>query len=522
MQAFLSRIKPYWAAIILSVAAVVLAPSYWAAFNSPAAGTYHDDSVYLITAKSLAEGRGYLIESTVKPIVQTKYPVLFPALLSLVWKLSPAFPANLLLLKLVPFTASLVWLGLSFLLLKAQTSNAVFAAAAVALTAASPHTIFLSTNLLSETLFAALASGSILLLIRNQQRASMARVILAAVLAAAAFHTRTIGFCLVMAGMASLLWERRFRQLVWFGLVAGSLAAPWLIWQAIHRGPVDPYLSQENYYGAYNVVANFLWPEKMQIVLTNLLHLVLSPGRIFEMAWGWLLGILAVAPLLRALFRRELGLPVQTFLGFSLLVILLWVWPSHRFLIPILPLLLLAIWVGTPVRYRPACFVLCLLAGGWSASASLSRSNTARESGLWYPSPVAPTAWKSFQQQLDWIRRNTAPTAVIQANVDPTVFLYTGRHAIRGSHRNAHLAGYLDQPNALGSAEEFHQSLLRSGVTYVIDAPWSWFLESEMFTKLIEADRKAHPESWAILYQAADPLYKIYGFSAAGPGASAR
>ena len=65
-----------WILPILVIA--ILSPSYWVALHTPAAGIYHDDSIYLITARTMAEGRGYWIESIPTPIAQTKYPVLFP------------------------------------------------------------------------------------------------------------------------------------------------------------------------------------------------------------------------------------------------------------------------------------------------------------------------------------------------------------------------------------------------------------------------------------------------------------
>jgi hypothetical protein len=86
--------KGYAAATLLLAAATILAPSYWASLKTPAAGIYHDDAIYILTARTLAEGRGYSIDSLPTPIAQTKYPILFPALLAVVWKLMPDFPAN--------------------------------------------------------------------------------------------------------------------------------------------------------------------------------------------------------------------------------------------------------------------------------------------------------------------------------------------------------------------------------------------------------------------------------------------
>src|SRR5580765_4929334 len=70
-------------------ALLFIAWAYWTALHAPAVGMFHDDGVYLVTAKSLATGHGYRIVSLPGEIAQTKYPILFPALLAAVWKVSP-------------------------------------------------------------------------------------------------------------------------------------------------------------------------------------------------------------------------------------------------------------------------------------------------------------------------------------------------------------------------------------------------------------------------------------------------
>jgi hypothetical protein len=57
----------------------ILFPAYWIAFRVPAVGINHDDGIYLVTAKALAEGEGYRIISLPMDPPQTKYPILFPA-----------------------------------------------------------------------------------------------------------------------------------------------------------------------------------------------------------------------------------------------------------------------------------------------------------------------------------------------------------------------------------------------------------------------------------------------------------
>jgi hypothetical protein len=53
----------------------------------PHLGHFHDDSIYWVCARSLASGSRYRIASLPGEPYQTKYPPLYPGLLSLVWRL---------------------------------------------------------------------------------------------------------------------------------------------------------------------------------------------------------------------------------------------------------------------------------------------------------------------------------------------------------------------------------------------------------------------------------------------------
>ena len=55
----------------------LLLPAIFVAFfhrDLPSLGAYHDDGVYLATAKAIAEGKGYRIESLPDERWQSKYP----------------------------------------------------------------------------------------------------------------------------------------------------------------------------------------------------------------------------------------------------------------------------------------------------------------------------------------------------------------------------------------------------------------------------------------------------------------
>jgi hypothetical protein len=91
----------------------VLLPSAWYAWHwqeMPHASEYHDDGIYFVNAKSLAETGRYLIESLPVPLGQTKYPPLWPMVLSIAWRLDPHYPDNL------PVAMLLCWIWLPLVL----------------------------------------------------------------------------------------------------------------------------------------------------------------------------------------------------------------------------------------------------------------------------------------------------------------------------------------------------------------------------------------------------------------------
>ena len=98
---------------LLAIVVCALTPAAflaWTFRTMPQFGFYHDDSIYWVSAKSLADGNSYRIESLPGQPYQTKYPPLYPALLSLIWRLAPEFPSNLRLATLVAWLLFPVWL----------------------------------------------------------------------------------------------------------------------------------------------------------------------------------------------------------------------------------------------------------------------------------------------------------------------------------------------------------------------------------------------------------------------------
>ena len=153
----------------------------WHNSDLPRFGDLHDDSLYYISAKSLADGGGYRIESLPGEPSQTKYPPLYPLLLSVAWHISPQFPNNL------PIAAWISWLALPAIMLQLLW---IFPRLGITgwrawmlmtLIAVNPYMLVFSSTLVSELAFTALMLAAMLLTERAADRDGVKAAIAAGV-----------------------------------------------------------------------------------------------------------------------------------------------------------------------------------------------------------------------------------------------------------------------------------------------------------------------------------------------------
>lgn len=507
---------PGWARNALSLAAVLcLAAAYRVAWRAPAAGTFHDDGVYLVTAKALAERGEYRIISLPSEVAQTKYPVFFPWALACVWKLNPAFPQNLPWLKLVPLAFGLLWLGLSYRLMREQGSSG--AAGVVLLAAASPWVVYVSTALLSETMFAAACTACLLFLHRADRGAGWRTVAAAALFAAAAFHVRTLGLAFWAAGPAILIWRGRWRHAALFLGLTLALCSPWIVWQMSQAGgvpSVDAYYSRENYQG-WNILLNFPFSQKIHILGQNLLMAVLSPGMLAGVPNGgaWVLPSLAFGlSLCAAVFRMGVT-PTTAFVAVYLAVVVCWAWPPPRFVVPLLPLIYWGgrEWLaGQSRRVRRGLAAVIVLG---AAAGLIHSSQRTVLLGDAMPSLRADDAWQPIATLLAEIERETPGDAVIASNLDPVVYLYTGRKAVRGFAAQPYPLIYSPGPEAIGTMSRFLDNLRAQKVRYILATPNSAFLEGPYLEHLLASISERYPKVLTPINHGTRHSHRLYQIS---------
>ncbi|MCG3126884.1 MAG: hypothetical protein CHACPFDD_01739 [Phycisphaerae bacterium] len=348
-----------------------------AALSGPSTfGQYEDDGVYLVTARALAEGRGYRHLELPSEPYQTKYPILYPALLSLVWRVAPSFPANVAVAQWLNVVLNAASAVIAYRLLRrAWDLPRAIAAGSAALAAANPMTLATVETTMSEPLFTLLALAALERLTAwcdaggggRRPRDSFAAGAAAGLLAAGAALTRSIGVALLAALLCAAVTTRRWRSGVAAALlliVAVGANAGWKSWAA-SQNQADPRNAAFRYdldYGTWYAQA---WPVLPRVLYHNaaalaffLFYGVVGPPAAWvgaAMQAGPLRGLALYLLILAMLLLIALGFYVRwrrsaVPLNASLLLYLLlvWAWPfdPSRFLVPILPMLIAAALMG--------------------------------------------------------------------------------------------------------------------------------------------------------------------------------
>ena len=314
---------------------------------APAIGLFHDDAVYLETARSLASGHGYLIESLPSPIPQTKYPPLWPALLALFVLVSE----NPLWLKLPALLCTAGWLALSYKLLRRMGATYWGAMALVLIAAASPTTVFVASHLLSEPLFAMCVAASLIALLDD-------RPLTAGALAGLATITRSAGLPLIAAAIVILMARRRLRSAAVFTAAALVIVAPWMGWAIAHASN-HPYYSGVSY-ASTSILTSLKASEKLTVLAMNTLFLIGTPFTLISGAGSIYAALVTFALYFWALIRRRQLIP-DLFVGLYCAMLLCWAGPPQRFVTPLFPLVLWILWRAFQNAKRTELLAACLI-----------------------------------------------------------------------------------------------------------------------------------------------------------------
>jgi hypothetical protein len=434
-EARLVRLVPVvLTALVLIVAVLTVTP--WPV------GAYQDDAIYTVLAKALAEGDGYRMINLPGSPHATHYPPGYPFFLSLLWRLSPNFPDNIVLFKF----ANAAWLAVAalgaWMFARRRLQLASAPAAAVAAAGTLTIIVLLVTGVvLSEPMFMALLFPALLLSERAADEGSVRIAIAAGVACAVLALVRTIGAVIIPAALLVLLHRRQIRAALAMGISAAACLLPWQLWVSAWQHEVPPVLTGK--YGAYGQwVAQGYQDGGVEfardIVIRNLAATLEFLGFIFmPVTSNWLRAVaFAIVCMLAAVGLAVLAKRARVtalFLVAYIAVVLLWPFDPTRFLIAIWPVLTLGgvAAVMAAWQWRPGASALRMLrvaALGLSAViiGGFVALNSIGYSRQWWASIQRDTGRRA-KPVVEWVAAQTNPSDILTVDDDLLVFLYTGR-----------------------------------------------------------------------------------------------
>ena len=204
------------------------------------AGMYVDDAWYVLFANAIASGQGYHLinaPSAEMAAVLPSSPPGFALTLALVASLTPAFPGNVIVLKMVSVLAMLGVGLLAATYYRDRGLTAPLAATLALVVILTPAFVWLATStVMSEPLFTLAQIATVVLVGRR-------RPVLGGVAAAASVLIRSAGLPLLVAAVIWYLVRRERRAAALFAATAIVLLLPWAMYARAYATPVEQRLA---------------------------------------------------------------------------------------------------------------------------------------------------------------------------------------------------------------------------------------------------------------------------------------
>jgi hypothetical protein len=310
-----------------------------------------DDAHYIVLAKALATGQGYRAISHPNEPPETQYA---PLLSFLLLPIVRFFPQNYLIPKIIPllfaFASILVLSRLIKVYLPQQEEKAKWLLICAAI---SPIIIYYSTQVLSEALFYFFSLLTIYIALRFDGRENINIILILAISAVAAYYSRSIGLSLILALSLLYLVRKRYKLFLIISFLMAAMILPWIVRNSLLGG--SGYISSFFLVNPYNLdsgTITFIGFVKRILmnairysgkVVPDLLFYPwlakISPYNPFKIALGLLSSFLIVLGFFRSIRTRINILNIYGLIYF--LFCLLWPWYDVRFLMPLLPIILL-------------------------------------------------------------------------------------------------------------------------------------------------------------------------------------
>ena len=440
-----------------------------------------DNAEYIILARSLAQGEGLSYIHSPEPRAATKSPFGLPLLLApLAW----AFPDDCVPMKAL--VLALFSLGMGVLYQLARERMGVWPAlVVVALSlmagksylthdasgvAFGPLLLHFAHQVTSEIPYLTFSLLALWLVDRGVRREGIRRngwLLGGMACTIWAFHIRTAGIALVAAVAAWLFLRRDVRRGLLFVGAAFVCWLPWMLRNQAAGGSgvyikqllmVNPYHPEQGWLDLPGLLERFLgnvdrylrgWPELL-VPSFGGTDTLLHPAPL-------LLIVLAAAVTVLCIRRGEHLLLLYA--AFLMGMVLLWFWPGERFLVPVVPVVvLLGVWTVLQVHDRLAAMgEAANIAGRLLVWGCLAAWLIAHAGGVTrlvdYADGGYPPNWQRYYEAGEWLEANTPEEAIVACRKGFWMHVVSGRRVV----------GFpFDEPAAVLAHME------REGVDYVV------------------------------------------------------
>jgi hypothetical protein len=522
----------YWT-IVAALGLFLGGAALWGA-NRQILGLFHDDGIYSVVGKSLSEGNGYRIISLPETPPQTKYPFLYSYLLSWIWTFDANFPNNIIFLKAlnVAILVALFFGGVIYY--RNNFANARVAALLFSLLLCTNPVIFTLTDyVLSDLLMVFFALVALILGSSDSKsvdsRSNWPGLALAVGLACL---SRSAAIPLVIGGVIRSVFQRRFRETVYFVGAVLLVVAPWLLWVAFTPRPESGSLF--DYYSGYDfagVGGGWSLDRQWTVLAGNARYLVDSFDLIYLLPLlpGFAPGVVLLTAIGAFQSIRKDQMFLWSFFLSSLALLLIWPFHPNRYSAPLIPVLLLFLFRGirasrtwvtrlsftqmmqhvlAGVLVLPIALLL-LLNSIWLSSYLLIRDDQTTRA---FHGSRVKYSWRGFEESFAWVRQNASPESVLGTAYDPMYFLYTGRKAIRPAlHHSASYFYPYGTPNPdVGTAAEIRPQMMKLGVRYLIIDPLDGYAEGQAMLLLFDDIVNSYGQKAKLVFTSSDGKHRIY------------
>lgn len=426
------------------------------ALFEPKLHTGGDNASYILLAESiLRSGDGYSQGyRPVAPEPHTQYPFGYPLLLS---PLSALFGRNILDFKFLSLAMILGSVALFSMLIRPLFAPLQWAALTLA-AAVNPIMIDYSHWILSESAFLFFSLLSFALFLKSEKKGEDSPGTffwLALLCMAFTLHIRTIAIAFPLAGFAYYSIHRKWRKLALFTVVMTMLVLPWMIRNRMVQQGNAPYVEQILLKSVYDPDQGHIGFAGLgERVIKNVqIYSLREMGRVLIDTTGAdelmpgvrlaavFLTLIVLAGLVKNLITRKSILEFYTLFYSGAVLIFPDVVSDVRYLMPLIPLILLYLGEGGALAARlplsrlaeggKIVVGLALTAALISFTSQMGRvpGNLSMLESYLSGDRYAgyPPNWRNLFQAGDWIRENTSQESVITVRKPRLFNIHTGR-----------------------------------------------------------------------------------------------